>query len=198
MKTIEELWKKLENIELVQVRPVEMEELYKRCFEFESPLIVELGSAHGASSIIFAEAAAELGGHLICIDSFPEHYYNQDKFGKYARTKFIKNLAPYNNADVYTLLERDSGELETIEQLKLELYDWGGRQQIDVLFVDADHDYTAVKRDCSLYLPLVRTGGYIGFHDYNNVAFGVKPAVDEAQGIEKIASIWDLAVYKKL
>lgn len=62
----------------------------------------------------------------------------------------------------------------------------GGRF-FDFVFVDANHLYEAVKRDIELWLPTVRSGGIIAFHDYHHAHnrrgnFGVKRAVDEAFG----------------
>lgn len=37
---------------------------------------------------------------------------------------------------------------------------------IDLLIVDADHSARAVENDLKAWLPFVRTGGYIFFHDY--------------------------------
>jgi predicted O-methyltransferase YrrM len=70
---------------------------------------------------------------------------------------------------------------------------------IDFLFVDGDHEYAAVQKDCQLYLPLLRSGAYVAFHDYNNVAYsGVKQAADEAcAGWEKVNDVWDLVIFKK-
>ena len=186
MKTIEQLWKKLEKVELIQVRPQEMELMYKHCFEFEKPLFIEIGSAHGASSIILAEAAKELKGGLICIDHYPENYYDQDKFGGYARKAFKKNTKEYKN--IITYLDMPSSE--AINRVK----GW----ECDILFIDGNHDYEAVKEDCVNFLPILARGGYVGFHDYNNVAFsGVKKAADMfCAGWEK-ESVWDLAVFKK-
>src|SRR4051812_13130966 len=101
MQTIDELWEKVADIELVQVRPSEMEAMYKHCFEFVNPTIVEIGSAHGASSTIFAEAARELNGTVYCIDSYPEDYYNQDKFGLYAKNAFEKNVLERYRGNVF-------------------------------------------------------------------------------------------------
>lgn len=52
---------------------------------------------------------------------------------------------------------------------------------IDLLFIDGDHEYSAVKRDIELYVPKVRSGGIVSGHDYNNLPRfpGVKQAVDE-------------------
>lgn len=185
MKTIDELWALLKDVELVQVRPSEMEILYKHCFEFEEPFIVEIGSAHGASSIILAEAATELNGVLHCFDTYPEYYYGQDKFGKYARDAFEKNMTPYQSA--YTLHVADSS-------VALEILHHG----IDILFIDGDHSYDGVAHDCRNLIPLLKVGGYVGFHDYNNPAFGgVKQAADEFTGNWPTESEWDLIVRRK-
>lgn len=190
MKQISELWKKLEHIELVQVRPSEMEALYLRCFEFEHPNIVEIGSAHGASSTIFAEAIKELGGQLICIDSYPEDYEGQEKFGEYAHQEFLKNMKQYElMMSLVTLPSSDA--LEIVKK---------SMTHIDVLFIDGDHSYEGVRVDCENYIPLVSTGGYVGFHDYNNVAYsGVKKAADTAWSRwNKVYSVWDLAIFQKI
>lgn len=196
MKKIEDLWQLLKDVELVQVRPIEMEALYKHCFEFKNPEIVEIGSAHGASSIILAEAAKELNGYLTCIDSFPEDYYGQDKFGSYGKEQFIKNVKDYRG-ECLSFINLPSNE--AIAKAKKDYKDWAC-YGIDVLFVDGNHDYEAVKDDCNNYLPLLNHGGYVGFHDYYNVSFGVQKAVDETigEGYEGPFQYWDLAVFKKL
>jgi predicted O-methyltransferase YrrM len=38
-------------------------------------------------------------------------------------------------------------------------------KKVDFLFIDGDHTYEGVKTDFSNYLPLVRRGGIIAFHD---------------------------------
>lgn len=205
MKRIDQLWKLLEGVELVQVRSSEMEAMYQRIFEVEGdhkPFIVEIGSAHGASSIVFAEAAKELDGHLVCIDHFPEEYYNQDKFGDYARKAFKKNIAPWakwvTHIDQPSELALKKSEVDEVGIYLENIIQTAGG--IDFLFVDGMHSYEAVQKDCQLYLPLVRRGGYIGFHDYNNhAAFpGVKQAADEAcAGWQKVNDVWDAVVFRK-
>lgn len=189
MKTIQELWPLLEKIEVVQVHEPEIEALYKHCFDFDKPLIVEIGSAHGASSTILAEAAKELGGHLICIDSFPEVYYDETKFGDYARQAFKKNMKEYLDTNVAEFWDMTSDQaIEVIQD-----------RPIDLLFIDADHEYPQVKKDIENYLPLVKSGGIVGFHDYYNVKFGVKTAVDELVTPlwSEPTKYWDLAVFRK-
>jgi predicted O-methyltransferase YrrM len=38
-------------------------------------------------------------------------------------------------------------------------------ERLDYLFVDADHTYSGVQQDFSMYSPLVRSGGIVAFHD---------------------------------
>lgn len=37
---------------------------------------------------------------------------------------------------------------------------------LDLVYIDADHDYYSALRDIELWYPKVRLGGYIGGHDY--------------------------------
>jgi len=39
------------------------------------------------------------------------------------------------------------------------------KQKYDMLFIDGDHSYMGVKTDTINYLPIVRDGGYLIFHD---------------------------------
>jgi predicted O-methyltransferase YrrM len=195
MRKIEELWELLKDVELIQVRPSEMEAIYKHIFEFRNPTIVEIGSAHGASSIILGEASNELDGHLVCIDSYPENYYDQEKFGEYAYKAFKKNMVAHLGTRNFSFIPAPSDEaVKIVQQLS------GVDNQyirIDILFIDGDHSYDGVIQDCQNYLPLLKSGGYVAFHDYNNVAFGVKQAADRFCSDWGKESIWDLAIFKK-
>ena len=188
MKTFQQAWDKMTSkVELIQVHSEEMEAMWNKCLEFKEPFIVEIGSAHGASSIIFAEVARKTHGVVHCYDTYPENYYNQDKFGRYAKEQFIKNTEDY--VDVLMLHQASSTE---VGFMVLTNY-------IDVAFIDGDHSYEAVQEDCHNIIQLIRKGGYIAFHDYNNPAFaGVKKAADEQKNIALVQSVWDLAIFKKL
>jgi predicted O-methyltransferase YrrM len=53
---------------------------------------------------------------------------------------------------------------------------------LDFLFIDGSHNYEDVVSDIEVWLPHVKEGGYLGFHDYGNKAFGVTEAVDKFEG----------------
>jgi predicted O-methyltransferase YrrM len=58
-------------------------------------------------------------------------------------------------------------------------------ESLDLVFIDANHSYSAVKDDIEAWLPKVRRGGILSGHDYNNTDKygdyfkGVDRAVDE-------------------
>lgn len=50
---------------------------------------------------------------------------------------------------------------------------------IDILYVDAAHDYNSVKQDLTLWYPKMKKGGFICGHDYSKTFDGVIKAVNE-------------------
>lgn len=65
--------------------------------------------------------------------------------------------------------------LEVVDKVKELL----NGQQAGFMFIDGAHDYDTVKGEIEQYLPLVKTGGYIVFHDYVP-KWGLYKAVNEA------------------
>src|SRR5690606_817074 len=51
---------------------------------------------------------------------------------------------------------------------------------VDLVFIDALHDYESVKQDIRLWWPKVRIGGMIAGHDFNHKWPGVERAVAES------------------
>ena len=65
---------------------------------------------------------------------------------------------------------------------------------VDMVFIDADHDYKNVYQDICAWWPLVEKGGLLAGHDYSLEWPGVVSAVDEVIGAAKRqrgpGSIW--------
>lgn len=56
-------------------------------------------------------------------------------------------------------------------------------RSLDLVYIDGDHSYEAVKSDILCWLPKVKHGGYIAGHDFvDNGVFGVQQAVREFLG----------------
>lgn len=65
---------------------------------------------------------------------------------------------------------------------------------IDMVFIDALHDYASVKEDIAAWLPKVREGGVLAGHDFNHKWPGVERAVAESFDLMTIGvgpdSVW--------
>lgn len=67
----------------------------------------------------------------------------------------------------------------------------------DIVFIDMDHTYEAVKKDIKSWLPKVKLGGYIAGHDYTSDWIGVVNAVNETFPKDKILTMDTCWIYKK-
>ena len=70
-------------------------------------------------------------------------------------------------------------------------------ESCDVVFIDMEHTYEAVKNDINIWLKKVKSGGYMAGHDYVDGWPGVVKAVNEAFGEENIIRIDDCWIYHK-
>jgi len=78
-------------------------------------------------------------------------------------------------------------------------------EPLDMIFIDADHSYEAVKEDIGLWWDKVKVGGIISGHDYGHSDHpGVKRAVDEYfgnKGLEinkEVGTVWWVQKPKEL
>ncbi len=60
------------------------------------------------------------------------------------------------------------------------------RPEIDLLYIDGDHRYQAVKSDLLAWGPHVKEGGFFSGHDYGSCFEGVKRAIDEVVGLPEV------------
>lgn len=131
---------------------LELNALYDLASEAtETKRVLEIGSYLGASSCYLAAALSVNGGHLYCVDTWanetmPEGV--QDTFAEFSKN--TKGVAP-----LITAIRKRSDEL-TRDDLPL---------PVDLVFIDADHSYRAVKGDFEKVRGWVRDGGTIAFHD---------------------------------
>lgn len=50
---------------------------------------------------------------------------------------------------------------------------------LGLAYIDCDHSYSGVMNDIVAYFPKVVEGGILAFHDYENLSYGVKKAVND-------------------
>jgi predicted O-methyltransferase YrrM len=121
----------------------------------EPRVILEIGTARGGTFFLLSRAAAE-SCYLISLD-LPQGPWGGG-YAAWKRSLFRRLLRRGQKAD---FVRADSHSDESLEQVRRLLR---GRQ-LDVLFIDGDHSYEGVKRDCEMYSPLLRPGGLVIFHD---------------------------------
>lgn len=119
--------------------------------------VAEIGSAYGGSSALF----------LSCIDEAVTLYsidpFIQDSMGQLHATK---EKCQKNVEKVLTTLQKETKLKQWV------LYNdfsynivkkW--KVPLDMIFIDGDHTYEAVRQDFEDWYPFVKKGGYILFHD---------------------------------
>jgi predicted O-methyltransferase YrrM len=143
----------------------ELNALYRLAAGLESsPGLLEIGSYLGASSRFLA-AGMKSGGRLYCVDT-----WNNETMPEGPRDtllEFKKNVASF--ASRITIVRKDSNDI-TDADFALPL---------DLVFIDGDHSYAAVKRDFNTVAPWLSDGGLVAFHDCTYFE-GVSRVVGEA------------------
>lgn len=114
--------------------------------------IVEIGSYGGKSTIILANASPT--SSIIAIDPYIGY---ED-----IEAQFLSAVKGFN-----------------IIPKKVKSEDFTDKLKIDFLHIDGDHSYEAVKKDIEKFVPMVKKGHYVFFHDYPVAEFGVGRAVNE-------------------
>lgn len=125
-------------------------------------LVVEVGAAYGYSTVVLARQAE-------CVISIDPHTDMQSK------AIFTNNLLDYGvHSKVLAMFTPSQSALKTLRKLV----------RADLVFIDGDHRYDAIKEDILDGLNLLADGShcYLACHDYNEVSCpDVAVAIDETQ-----------------
>lgn len=166
----------------------EAEALYLLLSKYDNKDIncVEIGVEFGRSTTVFAEFHKEQKISFTAIDPWIGEY------GLKAREHVLAQRAKYGWE--YKLIEKTSFEAS---------HQWGSND-IELLHIDGDHEYEAVRLDINLWEPLVVQGGYILLDDFAHDGLpGVTQAAKELLFTRKDISYLGtfgqkLGVFKKL
>ena len=117
--------------------------------------VLEIGTAGGGNFFLLGRVATEEA--LLISADLPLGLFG----GGYPpwRGRLIQSFAHARQR--VNLLAVDSHSPETLRRVQELL----AGEELDLLFIDGDHRYEGVKTDFEMYSPMVRTGGFIGFHD---------------------------------
>jgi predicted O-methyltransferase YrrM len=106
----------------------------------QTPKGAEIGRFHGGSTLLLAVAVG-VEGKLLSIDLAPQ--------GDELLNDMLRKLALQDRVE---LIIADANDVKTDDEL-------------DFVFIDADHSYEGARRDHNKWGSKVRTGGYIIHHD---------------------------------
>jgi predicted O-methyltransferase YrrM len=141
-------------IKPLQVRSEFLEMI--RCVSLVRPRrVLEVGTANGATLFALTRSAAD-DAMVISVD-LPGGLFG----GGYPAWKQLlyRQFAVDNQA--IELIRGSSQSPRVVNRVKALL----GADLLDVLFLDGDHTYEGVKADYETYVPLLRPGGMLIFHD---------------------------------
>lgn len=127
----------------------------------KSKVCVEVGVAHGQSTIHICKAAKQVGGFVYGFDVWERHGLN-NQFSAYSDLKTVSNKLLSEGLDNFHLIKIDTYKQRElfIDKLK-ELCSSG----IDFAFIDGCHSYRGIKNDFSVIYPLLKKTGIVVFHD---------------------------------
>ena len=157
--------------------------LYKQFVERmpDGSIFVEVGSWKGKSIACFAVEVINSGKKIetVAVDT----WMGDDGCGKYEDDTlyniFLENIKPVSH--IIQIVRLNS--VKAAE----EFYD----KSIDIVFIDACHEYEYVKADIEAWYPKVKVGGIIAGHDYPAWASVVRAVSDRfGSEIQAVDGCW--------
>ena len=131
--------------------------------------IVEVGSMWGRSTVVLGTAAQGRCARVYAIGAHDGVVTALDG----GTMRFEPTWAAFCDA-----LD-GAGVAEVVTPIRAHAHETEWTDPIDLLFVDALHDYNSVRRDVTHFLPAISRRGQVAFHDYGTHFPGVKACVDE-------------------
>lgn len=160
-------------------------ELARRVARGDDLLMAEVGTLVGDTAKHFAKSVGR--AKVLCVDTWfaasadaaGAHNLNEDLFAKF-KDNCRQEIASGR-------IQPWRGLSTVVADLTANRTNMGGK--FDLVYLDAGHSYEEVKADIEAWLPLLRDGGILCGHDFDNVDSedaimypGVRRAVEEAFG----------------
>lgn len=149
----------------------------------QAPQVAEIGVLRAHTTEFILRNRKDL--HVIMVDSWAVQANQPDRYKATGDDHAFHDGARVR-AHFHEAMERTRPFAARVEVLVLPSVQAAGLvdpRSLDLVFIDADHSYEGVREDIEAWLPKVKTGGWIGGHDYANndpaFQFGVTAAVDD-------------------
>lgn len=128
----------------------------------ENPVVAEIGTYVGATTIVAASLVKKLGGKYFAIDWFHGSdnttgpHKDNTLNGENVKDVFKQNIELAKVDDIISIFDMTSLEAANVIP----------DASLDICFIDADHRYESIKADILAYLPKMKPGGIICGHDF--------------------------------
>ena len=143
----------------IQIAPMQVRSEIAELLQFletrRPERVLEIGTARGGTFFLLSCAASE-NAQLITLD-LPNGLFGADSYPW--RANLVRSLG--QGRQKIHALRADSQQADTLARVRKLL----GGEALDLLFIDGDHRYEAVKTDFATYAALVRKGGFVALHD---------------------------------
>jgi hypothetical protein len=160
------------------MRREEVKCLYERAQEASGQgVIVEIGSYRGLSTV--ALASGSMKGPRVPVFAIDPHEFIDQTSREEGGFRFdSQDISVFTQNILYT------GVSELVRSIHL--FSWevnpGWNKRINLLWIDGNHEYEAVKRDFSEWTPFLLPGSCVILHDSIDPASGPYRVVQEALG----------------
>lgn len=122
----------------------------------ENPVIINIGACFGTSAMAMIEERQDAFIFSVDIHPSPKEVEHLQLAGLYQAGRVIRLLGR----------SQDIGK------------HWP--HMVDLVYIDGSHIFKEVVEDIEAWVPTIKQGGIVVFHDYDKpICPGVKPAVDE-------------------
>lgn len=140
----------------------------------ERPVVVNIGAGYGTSALTVVEARADAFVFSVDTDVWEAEANALTAAGLYDQHRVVRVLGRSQDAGRH----------------------WPAL--VDMVFVDGDNSAAGVRGDAHTWLPRIKPGGIIAFHDYGTPSLpGVKEAVDIVmRGYERLVHVKTLIAFR--
>jgi MMP 1-O-methyltransferase len=140
-------------------------ELTRRRAPERNAVVVELGSWQGKSSVLLAAGlCGKQNPGLFCVDPF-----GKDENPRYQQIYYEPLISSMHLSleEAFRRNIRRCGLGQIVQPIKAYSFDAvrGWHKPVDLLFIDANHDYESVHRDLLLWARFVKVDGVVVLHD---------------------------------
>jgi predicted O-methyltransferase YrrM len=130
--------------------------LYTLAIDLKAKTVLELGVRLGETTVALLEAVNDTQGRLISMDTLD-----------YQATRDM--ISGYGIGERWTYIVGDD----------LEFAKTWSEGPADMIFVDTSHEYEQTKKEIAAFMPHLRSGGLMAFHDTESFPDGVLKPIQE-------------------